>query len=505
MNLDQYKNICDRLNFIISRSSPSDIIRDIPQLYLVRNTPEYSKVLEDLSDKEISFIRILRSLVNRPKIYLSGLARVFQSAVTLKCNKNFFLKKHDIIFISHIFTNNQKHKDDVYFNGLYRSLDSRQIKYSVLYFNSSGSRYLSSPGVRTDDIVLDKIGSLCTESKILFSQLRKSASFLSRAFSRKKISLFERNVLFQSSILSLSGWAFELEYRKRVFSSIFISNPPRKLILSHEGLGWERQVTKLFHELNPSGSVIAYQHVPIFATSNSMACAYKYGADPDLILFSSNFYLNVFKKYNNNGLMAKLLSLGNVRYYDSEDVKLSANDEHLKTFLLPQGSLEESVNYIKLAEQLASSIVDEIYLSLHPLVHECQKVQYEISRVMKCSTKIKLLSGGEWRKMISSKSYVISSGSSAYIPFCRSGALPILYRYNKSNTDLSPMLVINSDIPVGNCYDDVISIINNYSSYFDEQHQNEFFQSCADIYDPFNEELLFDSLDLVTPSLMHSE
>lgn len=496
MNENKYKNLCRSLNHILKKCSDDDYIIETPQLHLVRNTEEYTSIFSVIDEDGISYKKLFISTIKKPELYFSGLIRLIKSVKDIRFKNQKVSNLHDIVFISHIFDAKQGRNQDLYFSGLYDILNKKGIKFSVVYYDSSYNGVEEIQNLNPNDYLLQKIGTVWNEFLVTIKQVKKSIILLRKAFAMRKENKYEMGIYVLASVLSFSGWAFELEYRKRFFEKLFKNFKPKKIILTHEGLAWERIVSMKYHELVVNGKILAYQHVPIFSSSNSIKQSFNKNADPDIIMFSSELYLNHFNKFKDNKFTTKTVSLGNVRYKDrSGDFKSDLTRENC-IYLLPLGSHSETIKYIKLAKDLSKLLQSYIIIiSIHPLLKKAKNIEMESNKLIVERMNARIYQNEKDADGYLHNCFVISSGSSAFIPFCQRGGLPILYSYKSIDSDLSSMQAFDELIPTSKDIVEISEMVINYDRYYSIKSQKYFFDISKKIYDKMNNKLFEDLIN----------
>jgi hypothetical protein len=475
-----YSMICEATSNMLSHHKYSAFFKHLPQFYIPRNTQAYL----------LPFLSLISPNKYYLKSILAGFLRLFISIIN-PAYRDFLnyvrlREEVDILIFSHLFSEDQNLDADIYFGNLLSICKSTNMRVKFVLFNHNNIKHdRISSRIKRDAIVLPSFGSFSNELRCLGTGLARLPILLMASI--KWPIAIESRLMRRASFLALSNAGLDLSVKRLLFQALFKATTPKMIFLSREGLGWEKVCISALHKQVPNGKAIGYQHIPIFKSAWSMVIDNDEMSRPDVLMFSSRLYAEIFDKLNaKRTTFNKKVVYGNHRKIKIDHAEGSSLGQVPNSIiLLPQGFDWEVRLFMSLAEDLSTRFPNfQIYMTVHPSGKR-PKLLTESGAAGRTS-RLEFRTTDEILN-ISGSSFVLFSGSSAYIPFCCNGALPIVYSVkDRVDFDISPIFTLTPNIPVANSSRELIDIIQSYDKCFSVSELKSLREKLAKIYDPID-------------------
>lgn len=437
---EDYKKLCSECNQILKSFSDNTDILSLPWLHVLNEHPTTLKKYKNLLRDNFwlkNFIRkeILHLFFYFLKNFLLSII-VKPPKSELELNKN-----EDVLFISHIFNEDQIFEnEDFYFGDAPNYLIKKGLNVRILLRNHSkkSSSFLQkkiSHRLDTHKLFFSENLSFLKLLKIFYSLIKGSNKL--RRLSKSNKGTFEKKILLEASMQMLSVESFKAILFNQQLKDLVIKIKPKIVITTLEGHSQEKLVFNLSKSINPKSLCIGYQHTILFPNQNSIFFHPSDKYVPDIILTSGMINKSVLEDKIKLKNRPKILNAGT--YRSSNIIKKETNMrlENKKCLILPDGNIEDIENFSKLLCDL-SETNHNFLVRLHP-AHSLEKLQQKYKFFLNKNKNITFSSNKKIEDDLCDCSWAVYRGTGAIIYAIQNDLKPIYLQAERETLPIDPL------------------------------------------------------------------
>lgn len=317
----------------------------LTSLHIIRSHKNYFNLSRRKSNNSNSFFRIFK------RYYL--------------ISDNYFKKKinSDFLFISNFVNKSELNVKDRFFDPIIEQLESKNIKYNIIYRNLSD--YNNNLKFKKNNLII------LNESSKIFNDIYY---FFKIFLEIIKIFFYRDNIKFNikekiiKNLFTFKNITSSLSNINHVNNIMYLVKKlnPKKVFITYEGYPWERMLCRKLKDYNPKIKIFGYYFSVITKYTNTPLVKFRKNFDPDFILTSSEFISEIFKK--------KGFKKENIFNFGSKKKRKSVSTYQKKKnlincLILPESFDDETKYLIDFAKKIDDlKIGIKFILKLHPSV-----------------------------------------------------------------------------------------------------------------------------------------
>ena len=460
-NQEKYKQLCKTCNFILEEFSDSTSILSHPWLNVLNEHPTTLMKYSSLWEERTGIKNLLRKEIIFFIFYLFFNLIFSIFSFSFYRQKKKFRPKKEVIFLSHLFKQDQiEEKEDFYFGEIPYLLNNYDISSQVIFQN-----HLRIPIFFFKKKLIKKSkGQKIMLDAPSFSIYVKSLIELVKAHLQiknhinKHTEFFVKRVLKEASIRT-----FSIDFYKAIIFNYQIKKSlaqinPKVIITTLEGHPREKMLFFHARELDRKTLCIGYQHTVLFPKQNSIFHYANINCMPNMIFTPGKINNEVMLRSFSEDKKIQITNVGSHRIYKYEksNAPLRLNKNCL---ILPDGNLED----LKIFSEFISQINDEdldIIVRLHP-AFSLLELQKKYKLFLNCSSNISFSTEKDINEDFKKSSWAIYRGSGAIIYAIQNGLRPIYLKPLKESLPIDPLLKISDGKKLVSTYLDLKNIIKH--------------------------------------------
>lgn len=459
-NQEKYKQLCKTCNFILEEFSNNTLISAHPWLNVLNEHPTTLIKYSSLWEEKGSIKNFLRKEIISFIFYLifNLIFSIFRFSL-YKQKKNFGLKK-EVIFLSHLFKQDQiEEKDDFYFGKMPYLLNNRDFTTQIIFQN-----HLRIPTFFLKKKLIKKSkGQKTLLEEPSFSIYVKSLIELFKAHLQIKNQITKHSEFFVKRVLKeASIRTFSIDFYKAIIfnhqiKKILEQKNPKIIITTLEGHPREKMLFFHARELDRKTLCIGYQHTILFPKQNSI---FHYANDnfmPNMIFTPGKINKEVMLRKLPLDKKIEIINIGSHRIFQHENSNASEN-QNKNCLVLPDGNLED----LKIFSQFISKINDNdlnFIIRLHP-AFSLLELQKKYKLFLNYSKNISFSTERDINKDFKKSSWAVYRGSGSIIYAIQNGLRPIYLKPLNESLPIDPLSKISKGKKIVSTYLELKNIIN---------------------------------------------
>ena len=372
-----------------------------------------------------SYFNLLNRKSNNNKFFLKLLKKYFSVSY------NYSQKKEsgDYLFISNFVNKSELNRKDRFFNQIIDQLESKKKKYNIIYRNLG----FSNKNIRSSKKNMFILYETSNIFRDIYYLLKISLEMIKVFFYKEKNNFKIKKKIINNLITfkNLTSSLSNINHVESLMNLIKMLNP-KIVFITYEGYPWERMLCKKLKEYNPNIKIFGYYFSVIPKYINTPLIKFKKNFDPDFILTSSKFVLDVFKK---NGFEKKKIFNIGIKKNKQLFSKFQTKSRFINCLILPE-SFDDEIKYlINFAKQIDDlKIGIKFILRLHPSIQE----NFYINQIKLYIDKSNIeLSKNSLSEDIKRSHLAFYRGSSSIIEVSSYDVVPIfISKKNELSTDI---------------------------------------------------------------------
>lgn len=368
--------------------------------------------------------------------YNSFKKNIFQKKYIINSIEKFSSSK--IIFISHYLGNIKSKKNDFYYGNLFKYLEKKKIKFSVILLNKTDqlpSNIIKQyQNFNIGTAVVDNYYNPLSSSYVLVRIFYIYIKFLFKQrkinFNKKEKKILEQKFKFSNFLDSRNTIQLFLNIKKII--NISIPNL-KKIILTYEGHSFEKLIISYCNKKNIHAVGYFFSVIRDFDTSIFYSMGEKF--NPKSVWVTGRKIKKYFKKkLKTNKVHTNIEVIG----YSRQIKKYEKNFDKNKTILFcPEGLYSETLQMFRFASNLKKKFPYlRVIFRTHPEIES-----FFIKKLSDIDNNIKI-SKNKLDKDLNNASILVYRGSSLCINAIHANILPVYLNLN-DQINLDPLFQIN--------------------------------------------------------------
>lgn len=508
LNEDQYGLLCEACDKVLLDSSATVETVAIAWLHVVREHPIFLDAYLDLFGTKNKWEKIAgqyRSALNRQVTWLKQIIKALLSGGRSWFGGQTLPAQADILFISHLVTPAHAGKEeDFYYGALpYEMVQcNRTAVVALVNHTTNHSSYYSDKWTNCviPRVILSNSLALGEEADLL-RRLKNESKRLKVKAEKARLP-FEKLVLERAALEAVTGGTQAILRLASQIGQLAVQLKPKAIIITYEGHGWERMVFAAARLAVPGIRCIGYQHAALFRLQHAIRrnLAAKY--NPDHIMTAGpggKAELEHLSKAENISVsvLGSNRGLGMSAMLDEETINTKKMFPSVdgSCLVLPEGTESECNLLFEFSIDCALSAPNILFIwRLHPIV-SFKSLASKNVRLRQLPDNISI-SHETFENDISRCGFALYRGTTAIVRAVFGGLRPV-YLQQKDEMTIDPLYRMNKVRAKVSTITEFLDIVNDdKKEFFCKEDKISAIQCCADLFVPFDPEILRNALDV---------